>query len=295
MSKKAEITIFNTSVRVFRVEDSDYISLTDLARLKSPDSPDMVIRSWLNTKRELEFLQEWETAYNPDFKTTTSSSFSGFNNYVVEVFLKNLSSVGKWRAYTNAKGLFTQRGRYGGTYAHSTIALNFANYIHAKFYIRLLEEYQVLKKQQALLLGDPLDIKRHLTAGNYSLMVAAVFSQIDERLLTHPQPYKNRIPFQVEADMLNKIVFGTTAKQWRALNPDKPANRNMRDYASVLELVVLNNLEFLTSMLLQWGCDEEERKDFLQEAYNFQYPILQRSKTIQRLQELADKAQQGNT
>lgn len=291
MSKKAEITIFNTSVRVFRVEDNDYISLTDLARLKNPDSPDMVIRSWLNTKRELEFLQEWEIAYNPDFKTTRYSSFRGFKNYLAEVFLKNLSSVSKWQAYTNAKGLFTQRGRYGGTYAHSTIALNFANYIHAKFYIRLLEEYQVLKKQQAMLLGDPLDIKRHLTAGNYSLLVAAVFSQIDERLLTHPQPYKNRIPFQVEADMLNTIVFGTTAKQWRALNPDKPANRNMRDYASVLDLVILNNLEFLASMLLQWGCDEEERKQFLNDAYDFQYPILKRSKTIQRLQELAEKAQ----
>lgn len=290
MSNNTEIIVFGTKVRVIRKDNIDYFCITDLARYKSPDDPNMVIRSWLNTRREIEFLQEWETAYNPDFKTTISSSFRGFKNYLVDVFLKNLSSVGKWVAYTNAKGIFTQKGRYGGTYAQSTIALNFANYIHARFYIRLLEEYQTLKQQQVLLLGDPFDIKRHLTAGNYSLLVSAIFSRMDERLLTHPQPYKSRIPFEIEANILNEIVFHTTAKQWRASNPDKPIDRNLRDYASILELVILNNLEFLDSMLLQWDCDKEERQSILQEAYNFQYPILKRSKTIQRMQELADMA-----
>lgn len=118
MREKAEIDVFNTRVRVVRIEESNCICLTDLARCKSADSPDMVIRSWLNTRREVEFLQEWELAYNPDFKTTTSSSFKGFNKYVVEVFMKNMGSIGKWISYTNAKGIITQRGRYGGTYAH---------------------------------------------------------------------------------------------------------------------------------------------------------------------------------
>ena len=95
--------------------------------------------------------------------------------------------------------------------------------------------------------------------------------------------------------MLNEIVFGTTAKQWRALNPDKPVDRNMRDYASVLDLMVLNNLQFLDSMLLQWGCDKAERQQILQEAYTFQYPILKRSKTVERMQALADKAQKIGT
>ena len=290
---KAEITVFNTKVRVIRIDDKDYFCITDLAKFKSPDNPDMVIRSWLNTKRELEFLQEWEKAYNPDFKTTICSSFRGFEKYVTEVFLKNLSSIGKWLTYTNAKGIITKRGRYGGTYAHTTIALNFANYIHAKFYIRLLEEYQTLKQQQTLLLGDPHDIKRHLTAGNYSLLVSALFSQVDERLLAQPQPYKGRLPLAAEADMLNQIVFGTTAKQWRLLNPDKPADRNMRDYAKVLDLVILNNLQFLDSMLLQWDCTKEERERILKEAYDFQYPILKRSKTIRYMQALADSAEKG--
>lgn len=291
MSTQAEIEVFNTKVRVVKMEEDDYICLTDLARYKNPESPDAIIRSWLNTRRELEFLQEWETAYNPDFKTTTSSSFRGFKDYVVEVFLKNLSSVGKWISYTNAKGIFTQKGRYGGTYAHSTIALNFANYIHPKFHIRVLEEYQVLKRHQAVLLGDPLNIKRHLTAGNYSLLVSAIFTQMDERLLSEPQPYKSRLPQAAEADMLNEIVFGTTAKQWRMANPDKPLGKNIRDYASILDLVILNNLQFLDSMLLVWGCEMEERKALLKEAYDFQYPTLKRSKTINRMQELADRAE----
>lgn len=289
MSKKAEIQVFDTNVRVLRHEEEDYFCITDLARYKKPDAPDIVIRSWLNTRREIEFLQEWELAYNADFKTTTFSSFRGFEKYMVEVFLKNLSSVSKWINYTNAKGLFTKRGKYGGTYAQSTIALNFANYINAKFYIKLLEEYQTLKKNQTLLLGDPLDIKRHLTAGNYSLLVSSLFSTIDERLLSQPQPYKSRTPFQVEADLLNEIVFKTTAKQWRTLNPDTPSDKNIRDYASILDLVVLNNLQFLDSMLIQWNCEQEERRVFLTEAYEFQYPILKRSKTIKRMQEIHDK------
>ena len=289
MSKKAEIKVFETNVRVIRLENEDYFCITDLARYKNPDQPDVVIRSWLNTRREIEFLQEWELAYNIDFKTTTHSSFKGFEKYVAEVFLKNLSSVSKWINYTNAKGLFTKRGKYGGTYAQSTIALNFANYINPKFYIKLLEEYQTMKKNQTLLLGDPLDIKRNLTAGNYSLLVSALFSTIDERLLSQPQPYKSRTPFQVEADLLNEIVFKTTAKQWRGLNPDKPADKNMRDYASILDLVILNNLQFLDSMLIQWNCNKEERRDFLLEAYEFQYPILKRSKTIKKMQELHDR------
>ena len=137
-------------------------------------------------------------------------------------------------------------------------------------------------------LGDPLNIKRHLTSGNYSLLVTALVGQMDERLLTHPQPYKSRLPFASEADMINKIVFGNTAKEWRLHNTDKPADRNQRDYASVLELTVLNNLEFLDSMLLQWDCSKEDRQNILQEAYDFQYPILKKSKTIKRLQKLAD-------
>ncbi|MEM1120107.1 MAG: hypothetical protein AAGJ18_06630, partial [Bacteroidota bacterium] len=140
-------------------------------------------------------------------------------------------------------------------------------------------------------IGDPFNIKRFLTSGNYSLLVSSVLSGVDERLLTHPQPYKKRLPFAAEADMINEIVFGQTAKQWKANNPDKPKDRNQRDYASVLDLTILNNLEFLDAMLIQWDVlDINERRQFLKEAYDFQYPILKRSQTIKKLQQLASKA-----
>lgn len=127
-----------------------------------------------------------------------------------------------------------------------------------------------------------------MTTGNYSLLVAAVLSQTDERLLTHPQPYKGRLPFASESDMLNKIVFGNTAKEWKEQNADKPVNRNQRDYADIVDLVVLNNLEFLDAMLLNWELDKKERENILKDAYEFQYPILKRSKTLQKIQRLAD-------
>lgn len=290
---KAEIMVFDTKVRVIRMDEDDYFCITDLAKYKNPDRPDVPIRSWMNTKREIDFLYEWEIKYNTDFKHTMGSVFKGYPLYLAEVFVKNQSAPSRWITYTNAKGLIVKRGKYGGTYAHATIALNFANYIHPKFYINLLEEYQDLKKERLLRLGDPSDIKRYLTAGNYALLVSALFSQVDERLMAQPQPYKGRLPLAAEADMLNRIVFGTTAKQWRLLNTDKPTDKNMRDYGKVLDLVILNNLQFLDAMLLQWDCDKEERERILKEAYDFQYPILKRSKTIKFMQELADKAEKG--
>ena len=290
MSKKAEIIVFDTKVRVIRIGEADYFCLTDLAKYKNKERPDVPIRSWINTRREIDFLYEWEMKYNSDFKHTTGSVFKGFPLYLAEVFIKNTGAPAKWIAYTDAKGLIVKRGKYGGTYGHVTIALNFASYIHSKFYINLLEEYQTLKKERLLQLGDPGDIKRFLAAGNYSLLVSAIFSQMDERLLTAPQPYKSRTPFQSEADMINEIVFKTTAKEWRMQNADKPVGKNIRDYASVLDLVILNNLQFLDSMLIQWDCSKEERHRILQEAYEYQHPILKRSKVVKQLQVLADKA-----
>jgi len=140
------------------------------------------------------------------------------------------------------------------------------------------------------LIGEPSNIKRNLTSGNYSLLVHSLISKADERLLSHPQPYKSRLLFAAEADLLNTIVFGCTAKDWRTQNPDKPTNHNMRDYASVLDLIILNNLEFLDAMLIQWNCEPEERKSILQDAYDFQYPLLKRSATLEKLKALAAKS-----
>ena len=292
MSDKAEIIIFETKVRVINSNGVDFICITDLARYKNNKRPDAVISSWINAKPNFELIYYWELKHNNDFKHTPQGGFKGYEKYLADCFIKDTGSPAKWIEYTASKAFIVQRGRYGGTYAHSTIALQFANYINPNFYIHTLEEYQILKKERLRRLGDPGELKRYLTAGNYSLLVSAIFSQIDERLLTQPQPYKSRSPFQSEADLLNEIVFGITAKEWRQKNIDKPVGANMRDYASILDLVILNNLQFLDSMLLQWDCSKAERKEIFKEAYDFQYPILKRSKTIKRLQGKADKAKE---
>lgn len=193
---------------------------------------------------------------------------------------------------TEAIGITSARGRYGGTYAHSDIALEFCSWLSPEFKVYLIKEFQRLKAEEQLLLGDPFNIKRYLTSGNYSLLVASIVSQTDERLFTHPQPYKSRLPFASESDMLNKIVFGNTAKEWRQSNSEKPADRNQRDYAAIVDLVILNNLEFLDAMLLRWDLNQEERENILREAYEFQYPVLKQSKTIRKLQNLADNTAQ---
>jgi len=185
--------------------------------------------------------------------------------------------------------LISTAGRYGGTYAHTDIALNFCYWLSPSFQVFLIKEFQRLKADEQLRIGDPFNIKRHLASGNYSLLVTALVENMDERLLTHPQPYKKRLPIAAESDMINKIVFGNTAKEWRLQNTDKPADRNQRDYANVLDLTVLNNLEFLDSMLIRWDVEKEERQSILQETYTIIHPILKRSKTLKRLQELADK------
>jgi hypothetical protein len=279
---KRTITVEGRKVRLKKIGDFDYISLTDIAKGAS-EEPRFVIRSWLKNTNTIEYLYEWEEKHNPNSNRVHLDT-------VLVMAVKNSFSMtpSKWIGLINARGIVTASGRYGGTYAHSDIAINFCYWLSPKFQIYLIEEFQRLKADEQLLLGDPFNIKRHLTSGNYSILVSAILNQTDERLLTHPQPYKRRLPIASESDMINKIVFGNTAKEWRLQNADKPADRNQRDYAKVLDLVILNNLEFLDAMLLTWGCDKEERQTFLKEAYDFQYPILRRSKTIKKLQELAD-------
>lgn len=279
---KQKIIVDGTAIRINK---DGYISLTDIAKRTVSDAePIVALRSWLKNSNTLLFLETWEKRKNEDFKLNRMVQFrmNAADN-------RNYATPKKYILETGAIGIVSKSGRHGGTFAHSDIALNFCYWLSPEFQVYLMEEFQRLKAEEQLRLGDPFNIKRHLTSGNYSLMVSALLSQTDERLLTHPQPYKSRLPLASESDMLNQIVFGATAKDWRQRNTDKPVGRNQRDYATVLDLTILNNLEFLDSMLLQWDCSKEERENILKEAYDFQYPILKRSKTIQKIQELADR------
>lgn len=165
---------------------------------------------------------------------------------------RNYATPQKYIEETGAIGIISKSGRYGGTFAHSDIALNFYYWLSPEFQVYLMEEFQRLKADEQLRLGDPFNIKRFLVSGSYSVLITSLLSKVDERLLTHPQPYKKRLPFAAEADMINKIVFGLTAKQWRINNPNAPTDRNQRDFASVLDLIVMNSLELIDVMLIQW-------------------------------------------
>ena len=268
------------------IDDGKFVSITDIAKKNDGDRPAELIRRWVRNQRTINFLATWEEVHNPNFKV---AQMNHFKNYAS--LNRNFISTKIYLEQTQAIGIIAKSGRYGGTYAHPDIALNFCYWLSPEFQVYLMKEFQRLKEEEALRLGDPFNIKRFLTSGNYSLLVSSVLSGVDERLLTHPQPYKKRLPFAAEADMINEIVFGHTASEWRRANTDKPTDRNQRDFASVLDLTILNNLEFLDAMLIQWDVlDKEERRKFLKESYDFQYPILARSQTLKKLQKLADKS-----
>lgn len=288
MAKKKTTQVQGVEISYHLIDDDEYINLTDIARYKDDSRPELPLQTWINTNKTIEFLLAWEEKHNPDFKHGESPVFKGYKDFAAEMVAGKKTSASKWISYTNAKGLRVIRGKYGGTFAHRNIAFHFASWVNASFYLYVVEEFERLKKEEYRRLGDPFDNKRHLTAGNHSLLVASLLSQTDERLLTHPQPYKGRLPFASEVDMLNKIVFGMTASEWRLQNADKPADRNMRDYASILDLIIYQNLESIDAMLLQWGCEKKDREELLQQTYDFQYPILKRAKTIQKMQQMHD-------
>ncbi|MFK7932560.1 MAG: KilA-N domain-containing protein [Saprospiraceae bacterium] len=289
MGSKKTTQVQGFDISYHLIDNQEFINLTDIAKYKKQSRPEVQIQKWIGANKTLEFLLAWEKKNNPDFKHTEMGVFKGFEKFSAAVISGKTVSPSMWIEYNNAIGIKVIRGRYGGTYAHRNIAFHFATWISAEFYLYVIEEFERLKVEEYQRLGDPFHNKRHLAAGNHTLLVSAILSQVDERLLTHPQPYKSRLPFAAEVDMINKIVFGSTAKEWRLHNADKPINTNQRDFATILDLTILNNLEFLDAMLLQWDCGMEEREAILREAYEFQYPILKRSKTVQRMQELADR------
>ena len=285
-----KIKVKGVMIRLSKIADEHYISLTDLAKVRS-EKPASTIEAWMHNRGTLAFLKAWEQINNPEFKVMRTHDFKGFETVRDESFERSfIMYPSKWLEYTNGIGFKVKRGRGGGTWAHEDIALEFASWLSAEFKLYVITEFKRLKTEEQLKLGDPFNVKRFLTAGSYSLLVNSLLSKVDERLLTHPQPYKKRLPFAAEADMINKIVFGFTAKQWRLNNPNTPSGRNQRDFASVLDLFILNSLELIDAMLIQWDVEElNERKRILEDAYDFIYPILKRSKTIQDLQKLADR------
>ena len=234
--------------------ENEFISITDIAKYKS-DAPNDVIKNWMRNRETLEFLGLWESLHNPDFKPV---EFDGFRS---EAGLHAFTmSPTKWIESVNAIGIVSRAGRYGGTYAHSDIALEFASWISAEFKLYIMKDYQRLKKDENSRLSLNWNLNREIAKLNYRIHTDAIKENLIPPELTPDQiSYK----YANEADLLNVALFGMTAKQWREKNSDKKGN--IRDDATLNQLLVLANMESYNAILIEQGKPMSERLVLLRE------------------------------
>lgn len=256
----AKIQVKDTEVSVVRFRDEDYISLTDMVR--KIENGLALIEKWLRNKNTIEFLGTWEEVYNPDFN---SPEFEGIRNEAGTN--RFLLSVKQWCYRTNSTGIVARTGRYGGTYAHRDIAFEFASWLSPQFKLYLLIEFQRLKEQEQAKLG--WSAKRELAKINYHIHTSAVGRHLIPQKLS---PDQARLVFASEADLLNVALFGMTAKQWRDANPNQEGN--IRDHASINQLICLSNMESMNSVLIESGISQQERLLKLNEMAIRQMEIL---------------------
>ena len=234
--------------------ENEFISLTDIAKYKS-DDPNATICNWMRNRETLEFLGLWERLHNPGFKPLEFEGFrkeAGLNAFTM--------SPSKWINSVNATGITSKAGRYGGTYAHSDIALEFASWVSAEFKLYIMKDYQRLRRDESSRLSLAWNLHREIAKLNYRVHTDAIKDNLIPPELTQTQiSYK----YASEADMLNVALFGKTAKDWRDENPDK--NGNMRDYATLNQLLVLANMESYNAILIEQGKQMSERLVLIRE------------------------------
>lgn len=278
MSRHATtITVQDVPVTVMQVDQSDYISLTDMAKARTDSTRAAdVIKNWLRTRSTLEFLGTWEVMYNPDFKVVE------FDHFKSEAGLHTFTlSAKEWIESTHAIGMYVQAGRYGGTYAHKDIAFEFGSAISPIFKLYLLKEYQRLKDEENDRLKLEWDAKRFLSKNNYLIHTDAIKNYV------LPQSNHSKstewLVYADEADLLNVALFGCTAKEWRDANPVLAAKQNIRDFASIAQLTVLSNLETHNAEMIKQGIDKAERFDRLKQIAEYQLRVLTEAEAIQKL------------
>jgi len=242
-AKGTEITVISKN------NEEDYISLTDIAKYKNRDDAFIVINNWMRLRDTIEFLGLWESFSNPDFKPIEFDRFrqeSGYNAFTL--------SPQKWIKATNAIGIVSKSGRYGGTFAHKDIAFEFASWISAEFKLYVIKDYQRLKEAETTPKALEWNLSRAISKINYKIHTDA----IKENLIPHLVSKKQQaFTYANEADMLNVALFGKTAKEWKAQNPD--AKGNMRDDATIQQLIVLSNMESMNAELIKQGLSQSNR------------------------------------
>ncbi len=255
-----QISVNGTEISVISHDNADYICITDMLKAKDGD---FFVTDWLRNRNTLEYIGTWESVYNPDF------NYDGFEKIIKQAGLNSFKiSVKEFVEKTNAISISAKAGRYGGTYAHEDIAFEFAMWISPQFKIYVVKEFQRLKAEEQKLLG--WSAKRELTKINYRIHTDAIKNNLVPEKLS---PKQISSVYADEADVLNVALFGKTAKEWREMNPDKRGN--IRDYASMNELICLSNLENINAVLINENIPQSKRLEKLNQIAIHQMKVLQ--------------------
>ena len=280
MSKElitTQMNVNNKLVRVMRVDNVDYISLTDLAKYQNESDPSGVIRNWMSNKNSFDFYNLWEELHNKNFNSVESHRIKidevGYNRFTM--------TPNRWKKEFNAIGIIPSSGKYSiGTFAHPDIAFKFASWLNVEFKLYLITEFERLKQNESYRNKIDWSVRRELAKTNYRIHTDSIKENIIPILTEKQKLYV----YANEADILNVALFGMTAKEWK--DKDPTLDGNMRDYANILQLVILSNLENLNSEMIAQGIEQKTRLERLNEIAKKQYNILQDSKGIKKLEGL---------
>lgn len=265
-----KINVKDNLIGVMRINNKDYISLTDLARYKNESNPGDVIIKWMSNKSSFDFYCLWEELFNEDFKLAESREFK--KDSANQSFTMSPS---RWISMTNAKGFVTKRGKYdGGTFAHPDIALEFASWIDPAFKLYLIQEFERLKYNESYQEQIEWSVRRSLSKTNYKIHT----DSIKENIVPTLTEYQKNFIYANEADVINVALFGMTAKEWRENNPN--LDGNIRDYTDILHLVVLSNLEVLNASMIENNINQKERLEKLNRTAKKQLEVLINDKNI---------------
>ena len=249
MTKGRILQVKQSVINVIRQEETDFISLTDIARYKDAEHTDNIIQNWMRNRNTIELLGFWETIYNPNFKPLEFEGFrkqAGLNSFVM--------TPKRWIESTHAIGIISKSGRYGGTYAHKDIALEFASWISIEFKLYVIKEFQRLKDEESNHLKLEWNLQRTLAKVNYHIHTDAIKENLIPKEITKQQA---SFVYANEADLINVALFGVTAKEWRESNPEQKGN--IRDDSTLEQLVVLSNMESINALLIRQGLKQNER------------------------------------
>ena len=277
---KAQMVVKDQVINVIRIDDKEFISLTDLARYADEDDPRYPIQNWMRNKDVISYLGLWESIHNENFKGVefdTCKNEAGSNKFKI--------SPQKWIRETNAIGMISKSGNNGGTYARSDIALEFASWLSPEFKLYVIQEFQRLKKNEAYQNKIDWHANRVLAKVSYVVHTDAIKSIIVPTL-TEKQ---KKFVYAEEADVLNVALFGMTAKEWRESNPNLAEDGNIRDYTDLLHLVILSNLENINAELIEMGIPQSERLVRLNDMAKKQMELLRKNKSLKNLEYIENK------